>query len=222
MGYWTYYLLWCFLAYASHYPGLVVGAVVMYLLRGFVPDPWVWLATAARMRSLKAHIAANPSHVTARRDLAVLYLKRLRPRAALALLDEARAKDPGDAELLYLTGLARLRSGDAEGALEPLVQAVDKNPKLLYGEPYRVAADALIARGRMEEAEDALARYLKLSSSSIEGWVKLARVRSKQGREAEAREALREAHLTFRQIPAFKRRKELSWWLASLATRLFI
>ena len=222
MGYWTYYLAWFFLAYASHYPSLVVGAVVTFLLRGFIPDPWVWLQTATRTRSLRACVEANPCNVTARRDLAVLYLARLRPRAALRLLDEARAQHPGDAELLYLTGVARLRSGDAEGALEPLVQAIGKSPKLLYGEPYRVAADALIALGRLEEAEDALGRYLKLSSSSIEGWVKLARVRSRQGHEDEAREALREANLTFRQIPPFKRRKELAWWLASLASRLFV
>src|SRR4051812_4034263 len=70
MGYWTYYLLWFFLAYASDYPALVVGAVAMFLLRGFIPDPWIWLRTARRMHSLKAHIAANPWNVTARRDLA--------------------------------------------------------------------------------------------------------------------------------------------------------
>ena len=222
MGYWSYYLFWFFAAYASHYPGLVVGALVMFLLRGILPDPWIWLRTAARMRHLRAHILANSWNVTARRDLAVLYLQRLRPRAALALLDEARARHPGDAELLYLTGLARFGVGDAEGALEPLVLAVEKNPKLLYGEPYRVAADALIALGRLEEAEDALGRYLRQNSSSIEGYVKLARVRSRQGQEALAREALREANLTFSQIPAFKRRKELTWWLTAWACRLWM
>lgn len=222
MGYSTYYLLWFFLAYAAHYPALLVGAVAMFLLRGFIPDPVIWFRTASRIRSLRGHIAANPWNVTARRDLAVLYLQRLRPRAALTLLDEARARHPEDAELLYLTGLARLKSGDAEGALAPLVLAVEKNPKLLYGEPYRIAADALVAVGRLEEAEDALGRYLRQNSSSIEGYVKLARVRSKQGHEAEAREALNEANATFSQIPRFKRRKELTWWLTGWACRLWM
>src|ERR1700733_14138451 len=121
MGYWTYYLAWTLLSYAVHQPWMLAGVVVFFVLRPFVPDPWVLARTWGRIRSLEAQIAANPANVTARRDLAVIWLERMRPRRALALLDEARRRDPGDAELLYLTGLARLRCGDAEGALEPLV-----------------------------------------------------------------------------------------------------
>jgi tetratricopeptide (TPR) repeat protein len=220
MGYLAYYLLWFGLAYASHYPGLAVGAVVVYLCRGFLPDPWVWLRTLGRIRSLRSDIAANPANVTARRDVARLYLERRRPRTALTFLDEARKRHPDDPELLYLTGLARYRAGDAEGALDPLVRAVDLRPGLLFGEPYLVAGDALLRLGRPAEAEDAFDRFVHANTSSVQGFVKLARARQKGGDADGARAALREALETWRQVPGFKRRRELGWWLEANLRRL--
>src|SRR5579883_857273 len=170
-SYWTYYLGILFLSYALRYPPLLVAVVVFFALRRFIPDPMVLLRTAGRIRHLKTDIAANPSNVTARRDLASVYLQRLRPRAALKLLDEARARFPDDPELLFLTGLARLQSGDAAGALDP---------RMRYGEPYLVAAQALMKLDRAEEAEDALERYVKVNSSSVEGFARLAMVRRRR------------------------------------------
>jgi hypothetical protein len=144
MGYWTYYLAWIALTYALHRPSLMVGALLFFVLRPFIPDPWVLAKTFGRIRALEAQIAANPANVTARRDLATLWLERRRPGRALSLLDEARVRAPKDAELLYLTGIAKLRSGDPEGALDPLVQSVDIDERLRFGEPYLTAAQALV------------------------------------------------------------------------------
>ena len=68
----------------------MVGAVVFFVLRPFIPDPFVLARTWGRIRALDAQIAANPANVTARRDLAVIWLERLRPRRASSP-DEARA-----------------------------------------------------------------------------------------------------------------------------------
>ncbi len=220
MGYWTYYLAWMALTYAVHQPLLMVGAVAFFVLRPFIPDPFVIARTWGRIRSLDAQIAANPSNVTARRDLAVLWLERLRPRRALELLDEARKRTPDDAELLYLTGLARARSGDAEGALEPLVQAVAVDPRVRFGEPYLIAAEALMTLGRLEEAEDALDRYVSTNSSSLQGYVRLAEVRKGRGNREGARTAIQEALSTWSQLPRYRRRIELGWWLRAWIARV--
>jgi predicted Zn-dependent protease len=219
MGYWTYYLAWMALTYAVHRPWMMVGALAFFVLRPFIPDPFVIARTWGRIRSLDAQIAANPSNVTARRDLAVLWLERLRPRRALELLDEARKRSPDDAELLYLTGVARARSGDPEGALGPLVQAVEVDPRMRFGEPYLVAAGALIALGRLEEAEDALDRYVSTNSSSLQGYVRLAEVRKGRGNREGARQAIREALDTWSQLPGYRRRVELGWWLRAWSAR---
>src|SRR6185295_6462250 len=94
MGSLAYYLIWFGLAYATQYPWLAGGMVFAYLFRNYLPDPVVWLRTQGRIRSLRADIAANASNVTARRDLARLYLERRRARAALKLVDEARLRYP--------------------------------------------------------------------------------------------------------------------------------
>lgn len=220
MGYWTYYLAWMALTYAMHRPWMLVGALVFFVLRPFIPDPFVLARTWGRIRTLDAQIAANPANVTARRDLAVLWLERLRPRRALQLLDEARTRTPADAELLYLTGVARFRSGDAAGALEPLVQAVEIDPRVRFGEPFLVAAQSLLALDRLEEAEDALERYVSSNSSSLQGYVRLSQVRKRRGDGVGAQKALHEAFDTWSQLPGYRRRKEVGWWLRAWAARL--
>lgn len=222
MGYWTYYLAFLVLAYVTQYPWLLVGIVVFFVARRFVPDPFVILRTFGRIRKLKQQIQMNPSNVTARRDLAEIYLARLRPRAALKLLDGARERFPDDAELLYLTGLARLRAGDAAGALEPIVKAVAIEPRVSFGEPFLVAGDALAKLGRYEEAEDSLERYVEANSSSVQGFTKLAFVRKRRQDQDGARRALREALDTWSAVPGYKKRKELGWWLRAQLARVWI
>jgi tetratricopeptide (TPR) repeat protein len=222
MGYWTYYLAWIALTYAMQRPWLMVGALIFFVLRPFIPDPVVLFRTFGRIRTLESQIAANPANVTARRDLAVIWLERLRPGRALSLLDEARVRHPEDAELLYLTGTARLRSGDAEGALEPLVKSIEIDPRIRFGEPYLVAAEALLRLKRLEEAEDALERYVSFNSSSLEGYVRMAAVRKERGDVGGAKEALSEALATWRQMPPYRRRTEVGWWLRAHLARLWI
>jgi tetratricopeptide (TPR) repeat protein len=221
VGYWTYYLAIMALTYALHRPWVMVGALVFFVLRPFIPDPFVVARTWGRIRSLDAQITANPANVTARRDLAEIWLQRLRPRRALTLLDEARVRAPDDAELLYLTGVARFRSGDAKGALDPVVKAVEIDPRVRFGEPYLLAGEALLALGQLEEAEDALDRYVASNSSSLQGYVRLAEVHRRRGNPEAAKKAIREALDTFAQLPSYKRRAELRFWLRAWVARLF-
>lgn len=222
MGYWSYYLAILFFAWVLQYPWLLVALAVFFVLRKVIPDPWIWLKTTGRIRTLRQQIDANPANVTARRDLARMYLQRLRPRAALRLLDEARKRHPDDAELLFLTGLARYRAGDPQGALDPLVKAVDVDARVAFGEAFLVAGDALRDLDRHEEAEDAYERYVDFNSSSVEGFTKLAIVRRRRGEPKAARQALDEALRTWTLLPRFKRRKEVGWWLRAQAARLYI
>jgi tetratricopeptide (TPR) repeat protein len=215
VGYFAYYFMWIALAYAVRYPWLALGALLFFLLRRFIPDPFVLLRTAGRIGSLRAQITANPANLTARRDLAVIYLDRLRPKAALRLLEEALSRSPNDAELLYLTGVARYRSGQSEGALEALVRAVELDPRVRFGEPYRVAALALLELERWDEAEDALERYTGANSSSMEGLVRLAQLRRRSGDEQGVVELRREALATWAALPGYERRRQFGWWLRS-------
>lgn len=212
-GYLTYYIAIMALTYLVQYPPLLVGLVVLFLLRRFIPDPVVLFRTFGRISQLRRQIDANPQNVTARRDLAVIYLDRLRPGAALTLVDQALVRFPDDAELLYLKGLAHHRRGENEQALGPVVRAVEIDPRVRFGQPYLVAGDALSALGRHDEAVDSYERFVHASGSSIEGHVKLARA-LKRTKDAEGgKKALDEAFVTWRSIPGYARRKQVGWWL---------
>lgn len=220
MGYLSYYLVLLIASAVAQYPPLLAGLVFVFLVRRWLPDPVVLWRTMGRIDALNRQIQANPANVIARRDLASVYLDRLRPGRALELLAGARERFPDDAELLFLTGVAHARRGEHEKALEPLVKSVTIDPRVRFGEPYLVAGDSLRALERTEAAIDAYERYLELSSSSIEGHVKLALCHRARGARKDMRATLDETFRTWNQLPGFKRRQELGWWLWAWVVRL--
>jgi tetratricopeptide (TPR) repeat protein len=224
MGLFTYFLAFAVLQYlagfALSYPYLAAAALVIYLCRRWLPDPYLFFKHAGRVHSLKADISQNAENVTARRDLAKIWLEKRRPRRALPPLEEARRRERDSAELAFLYGKALVMAGRPEAALAPLVEAAQRNERLLYGEAYLWAGRALVALGRAAEAEDALERYVAINSSSVEGRVRLAGARRAQQDRKGAEEARRQALETFAQIPRFRRRAELGWYLRACLMRV--
>lgn len=219
-GYFYYMIAMMVLGAVSQNPWLLVPIGLVFLARRWIPDPWVYVRTFGRISVLSRQIEANPSNATARRDLAVIYLDRMRPGRAGELLADARKRFPDDAELLFLTGLAAYRQGKYADALDPLVKSVQQDARLRFGEPYLLAGDALMALGRTDEAIDAYDRYLSTSSSSVEGLVKKARAHRKLGEKAAAKKDLDDALSTWGQIPGFQRRKQFAWWVRAQLDRL--
>jgi tetratricopeptide (TPR) repeat protein len=213
MGYLAYYLILFGAGIALRHPSLLAAAAVVWLCRRWLPDPYLYFKHSGRVRRLKAEIAHNERNVTARRDLAKIWLAKKRPRRAIVLLEEARRGDRESAELPLLLGVALLGAGRAEEALPLLVEAATKSERQRYGEAFLVAGKALRDLGRFAEAEDAFARYLAINSSSVEGHVLLACVRREVKDAAGARAATSEALHTFAHLPRFRRRAELKWYV---------
>jgi tetratricopeptide (TPR) repeat protein len=232
MGYWSYYVLSIMLAYALQNPAAAVLALVFWLCRGFLPDPVVWLRTMGRMSKLRADIQLNPSNMIATRDLARLYLERKRPKKAIELIEKTRQRmaestrhpqgSLDDAELLLQLGVARMQSGDPEAALEPLVAAIAIAPEVGRGDPYMLASDALARLGRWEEAEDSLDRFVAKNQSSVQAYVKLARVRAKRKDDSGSKAAIAHAKHTWGVLPSFKRRHEWPWYVAALVSPFWL
>jgi len=224
--YWTYYALTFFAAYAVRNPWICGVVVAFYALRPWLPDPVVILRNLGRIGALKRQVALNASNVTARRDLGRSYLELRRPRAALRYLDEARARDPRDAEIAYLRGLALLGVRDDEEALRAFGAAVGIDPDKgepfssvrgegsrfnRFGEAYLAAATALERLERFAQAEEALSMAAMHNSSLLEPLVRLARVRRNQGNADGAREAALSARKTYGELPGFMRRRQIGW-----------
>lgn len=213
----TYYLFWLIvpavLAVVSAHPTVLVVVVIALVARRWLPDPIAYFRHAGRVRSLQSQVDINPANAVARTQLAEIWLDKRRPRRAIPLLEQALERDRDSAELHYLLGLAQVRAGDTERALAPLSEALARDPKVRYGSAYLAIGDALADRGRLDEAIDAYERYLKINTSSIEGYAKLSRARQRNRDDAGARMARAHAMDTYRVLPRFQRRKQLPWWL---------
>lgn len=195
---WTYWLLY------------LAGTAIF----GWASRRWYVIARSMRrLRSLRTQIELNPANATARAQLAEIWLDRRKPRRAITLLEQALERDPESAELQYLLGLARLRSGDASGALAPLSSALARDEKVRYGAAYLAIADALARVGQHDEAIEAYRRYLKINTSSVEACCKLSWACERTKDLAAARRWREEALSTYRALPRYQRRKQLGWWL---------
>jgi tetratricopeptide (TPR) repeat protein len=220
MGNWgSYYLFWivapAVIAVATSHPAALIVVLVGLIARRWLPDPFLALRHSARARKLSVEVGANAGNVTARRDLAMIWLEKRRPQHALPLLDQALARDPESPELLFLRGDTLLALKQPERALESFVAVVQTNRTFRYGEAYLRAADALIALGRHDDAEEALGHYLKINSSSIEALVKLARVHKAKGDAAGVARARAEARDVWHVLHGFQRRKQFGWYVRS-------
>jgi hypothetical protein len=216
-GWGSYYLFWlvgpALIAAVTTHPEVLALVVVGLVARRWLPDPYLVIRHAGRIRSLQADIRANPHNAVARRDLAVIWLAKHRPGRALPLVEQALPRDPDSIELQYLIGLCRLGLRQNEAALDALLAVVHREPRFRYGDASLRAADALLALGRWEDAEDGLEHYLRINSSSLEGLCKLARARKRRGDAVGASKALEQARQLYRQLPGFQRRHQIGWYL---------
>jgi tetratricopeptide (TPR) repeat protein len=221
-SYFTYYLVWVFLSYAFSAPWLLAGVVVLFVLHRFIPGPGALFRLFGRAGRLRAQVDVNRANITARRDLAIIYLDGLRARSAIRLLEEGLTLAPNDAELLYLLGLALHRGGRHEDALTPLVRAVEIDPRVRYGLPYSVAGDALAALGRWEAALDAYERYVLGNSSDVSVYTRLARAQMKTGDATASRKTLLEGLHTWTVLPGSMKRRQFRHYLGAQWARVTV
>ena len=109
-----------------------------------------------------------------------------------------------------MSGVAHLLAGNPDKAVEALVAVTHREPNFQYGEAYLRAADALMALGRWDDADDALERYVKINSSSVEArWKRLrvCKARKDAAGEQTAKADLRDV---WRTLPGYQRRKQLA------------
>jgi tetratricopeptide (TPR) repeat protein len=222
VGYWTYYLLWTFFVYFMHEPWLFAGVLVLLFVQRFLPRPDALFRALRHARRLRTEVEINPANVTARRNLARVYLDVLRPRAALSLLEQALARAPDDAEIQYLSGLALTRVGRHEDALPRLVRAVELDPRVGFGLPYRVAGDALYALKRWDGAIDAYERYASSNSSDVGVHTRLAHAHYKAGERDEVKRCLAEALDAFRYLRGASKRRSFRRYLEAQWARIWL
>ena len=213
----SYYLFWLLaptvLALIARHPLVLLLVPVGLVARRWLPDPYLWLRRAGRISSLEAQSRANEHDVVARRQLAMLYLEQRRPLRALPLVQAALEREPGSTELLHLRGLSQLGARRWADAVDSFIAVLQRDASFRYGEPYLRLADALEQLARWKDTEEALEHFLATNGSTLEGWVRLARIRRMRSDHAAADAALRSARELYASLPRFQRRGQLGWYL---------
>lgn len=213
----SYYLIWMvvpvLIAIVTAHPAVLAVVVLGVAARPWLPDPIQWLRHARRTGALEAQVRVNPANAVARRELAAIWIDKRRPARALPHLAAARAREPDDLELELLEGQAQALAGRHAEAAASFAAIGERAPKFRYGAPWMAQADALAAAGQWAEADAALARFQATNSSSVEGHVKRARARARQGDRAGARRERAAGRALYGELPRFQRRHQ-RWWYA--------
>lgn len=215
-------MAWLLFSYLIREPWLLLGLFGLWLLRGLLPPPGALFGALGRAGRLREQVRLNRANITARRDLASIYLSLLRPRRALPLLEEALALAPNDAELSYLYGVALHRAGRHEEALARLLSALERDARLRHGHPYFVAGETLLALSRWDDAVDAFERYLDFNGSDVAGYTNLARAYAGAKSADAARKALLTGIASWHGLGGALKRRQLGAYLKAQWARISV
>jgi tetratricopeptide (TPR) repeat protein len=219
MGCGSYYLFWLVaplvLSIVTRHPVVALVAVAGFLLRRWLPDPFVFFKYSRRIARLESDIAANPHNAAACRELALIFLQTGRPAKAIPLLESALKREPDSPDLLYHYGRALLGGSRCQEAADQLAAANACDGRIAYGDAHLRAGDALTRLGRLDEAEQAFQRAIQVNGSSVEARYKLGSVRALKRDRDQAKAAFLDARATYRQLPGFQKRKTWLWALRS-------
>ncbi|HEX4742836.1 MAG TPA: sulfotransferase [Caulobacteraceae bacterium] len=121
-------------------------------------------------------LALEPASLAARLDHAAIRFRQGRIAEAKTEAERLVAEWPGESAPLPLLAACRLFVGDATGAVAIYEALLERESE--RGEVWLALGHALKTLGRLEAAEDAYRRCLRLASSSGEAWWSLANLKT--------------------------------------------
>lgn len=181
---------------------------------GLFPSLTKPLRTRRRIAALKQTLGLNPHDTSAKTELARLLIERKNFKEAMPYLREARKKTGDTADMLYDIGLCELEAGNQAEGERMILEALDKNPKVRYGEPYLKLGEHFMSTDK-DKALRYLEKFSDIHSSSCATYYHLGTLYQQLGRKEEAKQAFREVREIYRTLPKYKKKSERRWYLLS-------
>ena len=198
------------------FAALLILLVILYVLErrfvGLSPSLARPVRIRRRLRKIRQELALNPHNNSLKSEAARLLIEMKRYGEAKQLLDDALKQVDDSAELRVDAAICRLKLGELPEGEALMMEALEMNPRVRYGEPYLRLAEAFADRDR-EKALGYLQTFSGLQSSSCEAYYRLGVLLEKTGKPDEAKKAFREALVTYRSLPRYKKRSERRWAL---------
>ncbi|RNB79622.1 hypothetical protein EDM56_29340 [Brevibacillus fluminis] len=193
---------------------ILVLLIVLYLLDlrfvRLLPNLFRPIQMSRRLSRLKQDLRLSPHDTSAKLEVARIYMEKRRYQEALPYLQEIRNVMSDSAEFLCDLGICLIKTGAREAGEALILQALDKNPRVKYGEPYLYLSEAFAATD-VNKAMAYLEECKKLHSSSVEVIYKMGLLYVLLQQQAEAKRAFAEAVEVYRGLPRYKKRQERRW-----------
>src|SRR5690606_33619991 len=130
-------------------------------------------------------------HMSLRMEAARILIDLRKYAEADRLLTDMVPLMEDSADVMWLAGLCKLKTGRLPEGEAMILKALDINPKVQYGEPYLRLGEAYAAVN-LEKSLDYLRQFGAVQSSSCEAYYRLGVILNGMGRTAEAGDAFAE------------------------------
>jgi tetratricopeptide (TPR) repeat protein len=187
---------------------IIFGGALLGGARGF--------SNAFRQRqNLKRFLhnaTVNPRDADAHVQLGLIYLERRQESRALEHLNKAFEIDRTEIDANYELGKIARREGKLQQAIEHFSVVVEQNDKHSVSEVWREIGATYLEAGMLNEAREALEKFVDRRSFDVEGLYYLGRVLKQQGELDRAREMFEQAIESVKTSPDFRRRSDARHW----------
>ncbi|MBZ5605291.1 MAG: tetratricopeptide repeat protein [Acidobacteriia bacterium] len=210
--------------------GGAIGAVLLGVVGpglGYLASPFVlyylWIAFGSRMRGIGEGIrsgqhfrrqlemaTANPHDADAHYQLGLIYQQRRQYSDAIARFARAVEIDKEFADASMQLGVIAREQGRFEDAIGFLEKAASLDDKLAQSDVWRELGASYFGAGRVEDAGQALGKYVSRREYDPEGLYWYGMVLKKMGR-AEAREMFERAIEAVKTMPSHRRAQVRQW-----------
>ena len=199
---------WLFSPFLMFWIIILFGGVLLGGLRGFGN-------TFRQRQNLKRFLnnaTVNPRDADAHVQLGLIYLERRQESRALEHLNKAYEIDRNEIDANYELGKIARRNGDLRKAIEHFSVVVEQNDKHSLSEVWREIGATYLEAGMLNEAREALDKFVERRAFDAEGLYYLGKVLKQQGESEKARECLLEAIESAKTSRDFRRRTDVQHW----------
>jgi len=198
---------WLFSPFLLFYLIFYLGGSIGGEVRGFGNA----LRQKQNLKRFLHNATVNPRDADAHVQLALIYLYRRQETKALEHLDRALEIDPNEIDANYEMGKFAREHGDLQKALDHFANVVAQNDKHSLSEVWREIGATYLAANMLNEAQDALEKFVDRRSGDPEGLYYLGRVLKAKGEDARATEMFTACIDFAKASPDFRRARFRQW-----------
>lgn len=156
-------------------------------------------------------LTINPKDADAHVQLGLIYLKRQQRRKAHEHFRKAFEIDASEIDANYHLGKINRQSENLPKAIEHFAAVVEQDDKYSLNEIWREIGATYMAAGMLNEAFDALEKYVSRRPVDPEGLYYLGKVLAETGQSDRAKEMFKQAIESVRIAPSYRKHDLRKW-----------